>query len=112
MVERDTTGSGDILYEDRELQLTEVNGRLMYWGMADITRQRFVRFNVSIIFLSKCLKQTHCCKNVLQLHGSSTDLSLLGKGFTCRVAGDCCGLCGDPQMVRILSEPGILCTSQ
>ncbi len=51
MVERDTTGSGDILYEDRELQLTEVNGRLMYWGMADITRQRFVRFNVSIQIL-------------------------------------------------------------
>ncbi len=47
VVERDMRGSGDILFEDRDLQMTAVDGQLRYKGVTDISKDRFFRFNVS-----------------------------------------------------------------
>ena len=47
VVERETSGSGEVLFRDRRLQTKAADGRLEYIGMAKITQQRFIRFNVS-----------------------------------------------------------------
>ncbi len=46
VVERDMKGSGNILHEERELQMTAVDGQLSYTGVSDTSRDRFFRFNV------------------------------------------------------------------